>query len=61
MNHMQLGFIKAWEFTLDNRTASPSVCREDVAVNSHHHPSLVRIRLSWVKTDPFGAMVSTFL
>ena len=55
------GFMRAGEFTLDSRTASPSIRREDVAVDSHQHPSLVRIRLRRAKTDPFGHGVNIFV
>ena len=52
------GFMRAGEFTLDRGTASPSICQEDEAVDSHQHPSLVRIRLRRAKTNPFGRGIS---
>ena len=56
-----LGFMRAGEFTLDRGTASPSICQEDVAVDFHQHPSLVRIRLRRAKTNPFGRGISIFV
>ena len=55
------GFMRAGEFTLDTRSAQPSIYREDVAVDSHHDPTLVRIRLHRAKTDPFGRGVDIFI
>ena len=48
------GFMRAGEFTLDTHSAQPSIYREDVAVDSHHDTTLIRMRLRRAKTDPFG-------
>lgn len=58
------GFLRAGEFTV--RTAadfdpSSSLMLEDVAVDKHDDPSMVRIRLKQSKTDPFRHGVDVFL
>ena len=58
------GFLRAGEFTV--RTAadfdpSSSLMLEDVAVDKHDDPSMVRIRLNQSKTDPFRHGVDVFL
>ena len=58
------GFLRVGEFTV--RTAadfdpSSSLMLEDVAVDKHDDPSMVRIRLKQSKTDPFRHGVDVFL
>ena len=54
------GFMRSGEFT-SARTAEPAVCLSDVAIDSHHTPSLLRVRLRRAKTDPFGQGVEIFM
>ena len=54
------GFMRSGEFTSDSSTA-PAVCVSDVAVDSHNHPSLLRVKLRRAKTDPIGKGVEIFM
>ena len=54
------GFMRSGEFT-SARTAEPAVCLSDVAIDSLHTPSLLRVRLHRAKTDPFGQGVEIFM
>ena len=49
------GFLRAGEFTVRSTEEfdPSSLMLEDVAVDKHDNPALVRIRLKQSKTDPF--------
>ena len=58
------GFLRAGEFTVRSaREFDPAVSLtlDDVAVDRHDDPSLVKIRLKCSKTDPFRHGVDIFL
>ena len=58
------GFLRAGEFTVrstEEFDPSSSLMLEDVAVDKHDNPALVRIRLKQSKTDPFRHGVDIFL
>ena len=52
------GFLRSGEFTLPNQSSPPSILASDLAVDSHHNPSIVQVHLRRAKTDPFGQGVS---
>ena len=54
------GFMRSGEFT-SARRAEPAVGLSDVTIDSHHTPSLLRVRLRRPKTDPFGQGVEIFM
>jgi len=49
------GFLRAGEFTSPTSTYDPAVhlSLSDIAVDSHSHPTLVRLRIEQSKTNPF--------
>jgi hypothetical protein len=58
------GFMRSGEFTVQSRQGvdqESCLTAEDVAVDSHTHPSMVRVHLSQSKTDPFRHGVDIFL
>ena len=58
------GFLRAGEFTVrSTREFDPTAALmlEDVAVDRHDNPTMVRIRLKSSKTDPFRHGVDVFL
>ena len=58
------GFFRAGEFTVrsqDDFDPAFALTLEDVAVDQHSNPSMVRIRLKQSKTDPFRRGVDVFL
>ena len=56
-------FLRAGEFTVKSadKFDPTSLMLEDVAVDKHDNPALVRIRLKQRKTDPFWHGVDIFL
>ena len=55
------GFLRSGEFTLPDLSTPPSIFASDLEVDSHHNPSIVRVRLRRAKTDPFGEGVSIYV
>ena len=58
------GFMRSGEFTVtSSRDFDPESCltAQDVAVDSHASPSMVRVHLKQSKTDPFRHGVDVFL
>ena len=58
------GFLRAGEFTArtqEDFDPSTSITLQDVAVDQHDNPSMIRIRLKQSKTDPFRHGVDVFL
>ena len=55
------GFMRSGEFTLPSSSSQPAIYASDVAVDSHHSPTLVKIFLRRAKTDPFGNGVNIFM
>ena len=58
------GFLRAGEFTVKNAAdvdPSSSLRLEDIAVDQHENPSVIRIRLKQSKTDTFRHGVDIFL
>ena len=58
------GFLRAGEFTVPSKQAyDPEVHLNlaDLAIDSHDHPSLIRLRIKQSKTDPFREGVEIFL
>ena len=58
------GFMRAGEFTLKSAEAfdpDASLIPQDVAVDSHTSPSMIRVHLKQSKTDPFRHGVSIYL
>ena len=54
------GFMRAGEFTATSQDNLPTVMASDVAVDSHHSPSLLRVKLRRAKTDPFDRGVDIY-
>ena len=54
------GFMRVGKFTMDDLSPPPSLCMEDVVVNSRSNPSTIRLHLRRSKTDPTGEGVFTF-
>ena len=52
--------MRSGEFASDRSTV-PAVCVSDMAVDSHSHQSLLRVKLCRAKTDPFGKGVEIFM
>ena len=57
------GFMRAGEFTCSSLQAfdHSKLCPQDIAVDSHHNPTMVTIHLRHSKTDPFGAGLTIYL
>ena len=55
------GFMRSGEFTVTSQSTEPAVRLSDVAIDSHHTPSLLRVRLRRAKTDPLGQGVEIFM
>ena len=56
------GFLRSGEFTTTTTLPlQPAVCVSDVAVDSHHSPSIVKVTVRRAKTDPFGEGVNIFI
>ena len=57
------GFMRAGEFTCSSLQAfdHSKLCPQDIAVDSHHDPTIVTIHLSHSKTDPFSAGLTIYL
>ena len=55
------GFLRVGEFTVASEQHHPCIVFEDVAVDSHTHPSIIRLRLRHAKMDPFGKGVDVYL
>lgn len=58
------GFLRAAEFTvqsLDSYDPGAHLSLADVAIDSHAHPSMVRLAIKASKTDPFRKGVQVFL
>ena len=58
------GFLRAGEFTIPSDSAfdpSQHLCPEDISVDSHVQPSLLRVHLKQSKTDPFRQGINIFL
>ena len=55
------GFMRAGEFTMVDLSSPPSLCMQDVAVNSRSNPSAIRLHLQRSKTDPTGEGAFIFL
>ena len=58
------GFMRAGEFTLKSaQDFDPSACLtpQDVAVDKHSNPSMLRVHLQQSKTDPFRHGVDIYL
>ena len=58
------GFLRAGEFTVPSKQAyDPEVHLNlaDMAIDSHEHPSLIRLLIKQSKTDPFREGVEVFL
>ena len=57
------GFLRAGEFTSPTSSYDPAVhlSLSDIAVDSHSHPTLVRLRIKQSKTDPFRQGTDVFL
>ena len=58
------GFLRSGEFTVPDDSSFDPQCHltpQDVAVDCHHHPSMVRVVLKQSKTDPFRLGVPIFL
>ena len=49
------------EFTVASEQHRPCIVFEDVAVDSHTHSSIIRLRLRHAKMDPFGKGVDVYL
>ena len=59
-----LGFLRAGEFTLtagQDFDPSSALTVQDVSVDQHANPSMVRLHLKQSKTDPFRHGVDVFL
>ena len=54
------GFLRSGEFTTTS-TSQSAVHVSDVAIDSHHSPSIVKVTVRQAKTDPFGRGVNIFL
>ena len=54
------GFMRSGEFILA-RTAEPALYLLDMAIDSHHTPSILRVRLYRAKTNTFGRGVEIFM
>ena len=54
------GFLRSGEFTTTS-TSQSTVHVSDIAIDSHHSPSIVKVTVRQAKTDPFGRGVSIFL
>ena len=55
------GFMQSGEFTCSRANQGATICRSDVAIDSHANPSVVCIFLARAKTDPFGHGVHIYL
>lgn len=55
------GFLRSGEFTSTVGQPVSGLLVEDVAIDSHECPAVVRIRLRIAKMDPFGKGVDIFL
>lgn len=58
------GFMRAGEFTLHSNQAfdaSSMLTLQDIAVDQHANPSMVRVHLKQSKTDPFRKGVDIFI
>ena len=58
------GFLRSGEFTVKSaQSYDPDACLmfQDVAVDSHIEPSLVRVHLKQSKTDPFRHGIDIYL
>ena len=57
------GFMRSGEFTCpsNSRFQDHMLAPRDVAVHSHHHPSMVLVLLRRSKTDPFGQGMTVFV
>ena len=58
------GFLRSGEFTvpsLEEYDPSIHLSLSDIALDSHTHPSILRIRLKRSKTDPFRFGVDTYM
>ena len=58
------GFLHAEEFTVPSDTAfdpQKHLALADIAVDSHHNPSLLRVHIKRSKTDPFRQGVHIYL
>ena len=54
------GFMRSGDFTVDSSTV-PAVCVSDVVVDSHSHPSLLKVKLRRAKTNPLGKGIKIFM
>ena len=58
------GFLRAGKFTVRSDSAfdpSQHLCPVDISVDSHEHPSLLKVQLKQSKTDPFRQGIDIFL
>ena len=55
------GFLRVGEFTVASEQHHPCIVFQDVAVDSHTHPSKIRLHLRHAKMDPFGKGVDVYL
>ena len=53
--------MRAGEFTARDTSTTPTIQVSDVAVDSHIHPTVLRVFLAKAKTDPFGKGVNIWL
>ena len=58
---LYFGFMRSREFTITSQLTEPAVRLSDVAIDSHHTPTLLRVRLRRAKTDPLGQGVEIFM
>ena len=56
------GFLRAGEFTVDKKfDPAANLSCNDINIDSHTHPSLIRVRIKRSKTDQFGSGAYIFL
>ena len=55
------GFMRSGEFTASRMNRGSLLSFQDLAIDSHSNPSVIRIHLQRAKTDPFGKGVFVYL
>ena len=55
------GFLRSGEFTVKDPRHEAPLLSSDMAVDSHSHPSTIRLHIRKAKSDPFGNGIFIFL
>lgn len=58
------GFLRAGEFTTPTEASFDPGCHlspKDISVDSHEHPTTIRVHIKGSKTDPFHQGIHVFL